>query len=100
MIKHIVMWKLKEFAEGRSKKENAAYMKNMLENLKEFIPEIVEIEAGANFNEGATAFDIALYSVFRSVEDLETYQKHPEHQKIADYINKVRDERVVVDYEV
>ena len=35
MIKHIVMWKLKENAEGKTKEENAEIIKNGLEGLKE-----------------------------------------------------------------
>lgn len=35
MIKHIVMWKLKDEAEGNSKAENAQIIKNSLEDLKE-----------------------------------------------------------------
>ena len=33
MIKHIVMWKLKEFAEGAGKAANAAIIKQRLEAL-------------------------------------------------------------------
>lgn len=98
MIKHIVMWKLKDVAEGSSKMENAKKIKQILENLKSHIPEIAEIEVGINFIESPAAYDIALYSVFKSEEDLSIYQKHPEHVKVADFINKVREERVVVDY--
>ncbi|MDI6031580.1 Dabb family protein [Flavobacterium sp. LB2P84] len=34
MIHHIVMWKLKDFAEGKSKAENAIILKERLEGLK------------------------------------------------------------------
>ena len=37
MIKHIVMWKLKDEAEGNSKAENAKIIKNSIEDLKENI---------------------------------------------------------------
>ena len=33
MLKHIVMWKLKEFAEGKTKAENALIMKESLERI-------------------------------------------------------------------
>lgn len=33
MIKHIVMWKLKPVAEGKTKQENAEIMKELLEGL-------------------------------------------------------------------
>ena len=40
MLKHIVMWKFKDFAEGKSKIENAQWMKEHLESLIGVIPEI------------------------------------------------------------
>jgi len=38
MLHHIVMWKLKDFAEGKTKNENAELMKEKLEDLKIKIP--------------------------------------------------------------
>ena len=38
MLKHIVMWKLKEFAEGKTKAENALIMKESLERLVGIVP--------------------------------------------------------------
>lgn len=98
MIKHIVMWKLKDYAEGLSKYENARHIKKMLEGLKGKIPEIHYIEVGINISESETAYDAALYSEFEDEKALETYQKHPEHLKISGYVKKVRESRVVVDY--
>lgn len=100
MIKHIVMWKLKDNAEGKSKLENAKFIKEGLEALKADIKEILSIEAGINIVEDPGAYDLVLYSVFESKEDLNIYQKHPQHVKIAEYIGKVREARVVVDYEI
>ena len=50
MIKHIVMWKLKESAEGRTKQENAWMIKQELEQLKGTIREIVSLEVGINID--------------------------------------------------
>ncbi len=100
MIKHIVMWKLKDSARGVSKEENAMELKSVLEDLKSKIDVIKEIEVGIDFNKSAAAYDVALYSVFDSRDDLQTYQKHPEHVKVVDFVNEIRDERVVVDYEI
>jgi len=41
---------------------------------------------------------VVLYSEFRSQKDLEAYQRHPEHIRVAEFIEKVREERRVVDY--
>nr|NIP29005.1 Dabb family protein [Candidatus Dadabacteria bacterium]NIQ12849.1 Dabb family protein [Candidatus Dadabacteria bacterium] len=82
MIKHIVMWKLKDTHNGLEKKDNALKLKKELEDLKNKIVEIQEIEVGINFNESEAACDVVLYSSFNSKEDLTTYQKHPDHMKV------------------
>lgn len=100
MIKHIVMWRLKDSAEGASKEENAGKMKKMLEALPAVIPEIEHLEVGMNGIESPAAYDVALYSAFASFDALDTYQKHPEHEKCKEFIGKIVSERAVVDYEI
>jgi len=100
MIKHIVMWKLHDFADGASKSENAHRLKQRLEALPQHMPEMKFAEVGINFNASDAAFDVVLVSEFESREALQTYQKHPEHQKvIAELLEKIRSEKTVVDYE-
>lgn len=98
MITHIVCWKLKKEAEGRSLEENAAILIRELESLKDRIPSIRIIEAGRNFNPSASAFDVGLYSVFDDEKGLEEYQSHPEHKKVADFVSKIAEARVVTDW--
>jgi hypothetical protein len=100
MIKHIVMWRLKEFANGVNKEENARKLKSHLESLKSKIKEIKHIEVGINIKSSDAASDVVLYSEFDSMDDLEAYQRHPEHMKVVDFVNEVRLERRVVDYKV
>lgn len=100
MIKHIVLWKLHDYAEGRTKQENAQRMKEWLLDLKAKIADIEFLEAGININPGADAFDILLYSEFESVDALERYQRHPEHIKFKEKIQSIRSEKRVIDYEV
>ncbi|MFV3013391.1 Dabb family protein [Clostridium botulinum] len=99
MIKHIVMWKLKEFAEGKSKLENANIIKINLEDLKHRIDEVKLIEVGVNINNSQQAYDVVLYSEFKNLEDLNLYQNHPDHVKVREFINKVKEDRIVTDYE-
>ena len=99
MVKHIVMWKLKAFAEGKNKEENILVLKEKLEKLKTVLPEIRHLELGVNFNSSDQAYDVVLYSEFKNRKDLELYQKHPEHQEVAEFVGKIRSERKVVDYE-
>ena len=100
MIKHIVMFRLKESALGRSKNENLQELKILLESLQEKIPVVKCLEVGINMGKSASASDIALYSEFDDIQALENYRIHPEHVKVVDYIDKVCSERRVADYEV
>lgn len=98
MIKHVVMWKLKDFAEGSSRQENAKKIKSMLEGLKDKITQIHYLEVGINIKSSDMAFDAVLISEFEDEQKLEEYKNHPEHVKVSDFVAKVRENRAVVDY--
>lgn len=94
------MWKLKEFTEEKHKFENAQIIKRDLENLQNKINQVRYIEVGININKSEQAYDVVLYSEFDSIEDLSIYQNHPDHVRISNFISKVREIRVVIDYEI
>ncbi len=97
MIRHIVLWRI---AETENTAERALAIKENLEALKGKIDEVVDIEVGINFNETEAASDVALVSTFRTKEDLDIYQDHPEHKAVgANYVRPFVTERRVVDYE-
>lgn len=98
MLKHIVMWKLKEFAEGKTKAENAQFMKENLERLVGIIPEIKSLQVGINEKISDMAYDAVLISTFEDAEALARYKEHPEHVKVSNYCKKIRDSRVFVDF--
>jgi hypothetical protein len=100
MIKHIVVFKLKESAEGASKAENVQRLKSKLEALDEIIDEIKFFEVGINFANSNSTCDLVLCSEFETLEDLYSYQKHPEHLKVVDFVGKACENRIVVDYNV
>lgn len=101
MIKHIVFFGLAEEAEGKSKAENALFIKKELENLIHLIPELKKIEVGINHPEASTDnFDLSLYTEFENMNDLHAYVVHPEHKRVAAYVGKVKTSRACVDYEI
>ena len=100
MIKHIVMWKLKEFAEGADKLDNARKAKSMLEDLRKKIKEIKFIEVGININISDNAYDIVLYSEFNNEKELENYLKYAKQIRVSDFVKRISKDKVVVDYEV
>ncbi|MBO5937243.1 MAG: Dabb family protein [Clostridia bacterium] len=100
MIKHIVMWKFKEEAEGCTKAENIAKVKAMLEALPEKIDFIREMQVNVNINPKEGMYDAVLTSAFDSIEDVERYRVHPEHKKISSFVALIREGRASVDYEI
>lgn len=100
MIKHIVMWTIKDQAEGETKQENLNKMRSMLEELPKKISLIKSFEVGMNKYPSDAAADISLISTFASKADLDVYQNHPEHKKVGEFIGKIRIQRFVVDYEI
>jgi hypothetical protein len=100
MLRHIVMFKFKENANGAPKEKNMQKSKTLLESLPPKIPEIKNLEIHLNINEDPGNFDMLLTVDFDSLEDLQTYLEHPEHKKVGEFVGKVRDARAVVDYEI
>ena len=99
MIVHIVMWKLKDSANGNPKETNARAMKEQLESLNGNIPGLILLKVGINVSKTESSSDIVLYSEFKTMRDLEAYQEHPLHKAVMPFVAEVRSERRVVDFE-
>lgn len=100
MIKHIVFWKLKDEANGNDKATNARLVKEKLEALNGQIEGLLKLEVGINFEASDMSADVALYSEFSTVADLDFYQQHPKHKAVQAFVGEVRSSRQVVDYVV
>lgn len=99
MIRHIVMWKFRDFAEGLSREENIIKVKTMLEALPEKIDFIREMQVQINVNPKEGMYDAVLLSTFDTLEDVGRYRVHPEHKKISSYVALIKENRASVDYE-
>lgn len=93
------MWKLKDEHNGKNKNEIALYLKEMLENLKNLIPEIQQIKVFQNVPSQISDNDLILISDFNNFSDLEKYIIHPEHQKVIPIVKENVLSRNCVDYE-
>lgn len=100
MIKHIVMWKLKDQAEGADKATNMARMKSLLEGCRGLVPGMGAFEVGLATADLEATYDVVLYSEFADAAALDAYQHHPQHVAIKPFIGAVRLERQCLDYEV
>jgi hypothetical protein len=98
MVKHVVMWKLKERAEGEGREANALKIKEALAELFKKVPGVRSWDVGIDFGRTDASFDVVLVSEFDNEAALAAYQKHPEHVKVAEFIGRLRDVRAIVDY--
>ena len=87
MVKHIIIWTLKDGYTEDEKREIKTDIKNGLEGLMGKIPGLVDIKVNINGLESSNA-DLMLDSTFESVEALKGYAVHPDHVAVAD--GKVR----------
>lgn len=94
MIKHIVLFKLKD-----SSPDSIEMTAGVLRGLKGKVDQLRDLEVGIDVVKSARSYDIALVATFDSLEDLEGYQVHPEHKKVIEHMTQVRESQVAVDFE-
>ncbi len=97
MIRHVVMWKFKDSAEGKSKRENMEIVREQLYGLLPLIPQIKRMEVGFDMTGADTSMDLMLLTEFDTAADLKTYAVHPDHVKVATYVRSVVEARAVLD---
>lgn len=100
MVKHVILWKLKEEYSEEQKSEIKAGIKEGLEGLAGKIPGLLEIHVHTQ-GLASSNVDLMLDSAFVDEEALKNYATHPEHVAVAD--GKVRPytaSRSCLDYEI
>lgn len=97
MVKHIILWKLKQEHNNITVKKG---IKDGLEGLLGKIPGLVEISVQVTGLASSNA-DVMLYSVFEDENALNEYAVHPEHMHVADtYVRPFTQTRLCLDFEV
>ena len=98
MVKHIVMFKLKESLSAEEKMDVMNRFKTAIEALPATIDVIRKVFVGLNIN-GAETWDICLESEFDTLEDVKAYAVHPDHVAAAGILKDAKLDRACVDYE-
>ena len=93
MVKHIVLYNLKE---GVEKDSTVKMIASLLEPLVGQSPGLLHLEIRRTYN----GMDYALYSEFESKETLSSYAVHPLHLAAKEHFFHLLDSRVAADYEV
>ena len=100
MVKHIILWQLKDELTAEEKKEVKKGIKEGLEGLAGKIPGLTEIKVQTEGLATSNA-EVMLDSTFVDEASLKGYATHPEHVAVAD--GKVRPytkTRLCLDFEV
>ncbi len=100
MVKHVILWTLKDEYSAEEIAEIKSGIKSGLEGLKGRIPGLIDIKVNTEPLASSNC-DLMLDSTFEDEEALKGYAVHPEHVQVAD--TKVRPHtasRVCMDYEV
>ncbi len=92
MIKHIVMWKLKNAGD-------AAQFKTRLDTCRGLVPGMKAFEVAVRAEGFEANHDVVLYSVFDDKAALQSYLEHPTHVEVAGFLGTLRESRSVLDYE-
>ena len=82
MVKHIIIWTLKDCYDASEKAEIAKNIKTNVEGLKDKIDGIVEIKVQTEHLSSSTG-DVMLDSTFVSEEALKAYAVNPQHVEVA-----------------
>ncbi len=100
MVKHIILWNLRDEFCPEEKEKIKLGIKEGLEGLQDKIEGLLDIKVNVTGLASSTA-DLMLDSTFESEEALKFYASHPLHQEVAD--TKVRPftkQRSCLDYEI
>ena len=100
MVKHIILWTLKEMSE-EEKSRVKSEIKKGLEDLKGKISGLIDIKVNVTGRLPSSNADLMLDSTFESADALKVYASHPLHVAVAD--GKVRPftaSRTCLDFEI
>ena len=99
MIRHIVLFKLKDFSSEVEKNEA---LEKVLINFRSLVGEIPQLRmyrVESDIMGTNSSYDVVIDSDFDTMEDLKAYQQHPAHQYAVDQNKQWCKNKVVIDYE-
>ena len=100
MIRHIVMWNLKDHAEGADKAANLEKAKALLLSCAQVVPGIRTFEVATAAPGMDCTNDLVLHMLLDDAQVLADYQIHPQHMAIKPFMKAVVKERRCMDFNV
>jgi len=74
-------------------------MRDLLLSMKGQVSSLQAIEVGVNTSAHKSAFDIIFIGTFANTEALVEFEKDSFHKSIGEVVGRLKQERVVVEYE-
>lgn len=100
MVKHIILWTIKDEYTAEKKCEIKKNAKRELEALVGKVPGLIELELHTEGLPSSNA-DMMLDSTLESVEALKGYQTNPDHVAAANsFVRPYTDTRLCLDFEI
>lgn len=97
-LRHIVMWTLKDDAEGCTKAQNMLKAREVLLSCSSLVPGIDLFEVGLKTDGLDCTCDVILNSVFKDQAALTAYQNHPDHMAIKPFMKAIVAQRQCMDF--
>lgn len=98
MVRHVILWKLKEELGEKDKKQVVEDIKNNLEALLGKVPNLLKIKVIDTPMPSSNA-DVMLDCQLEDEEALKAYQSHEEHVRVANtYVRPYTEVRMCMDY--
>ncbi|MBQ6018651.1 MAG: Dabb family protein [Clostridia bacterium] len=93
MIRHIVLFKIKD-----EYKHELPQLVEAFYGMKGKIEGMLDLQAGQDILHSERSYDLALITVFDSMEAFQAYQTHPVHLPVKKHMHEVRSASVACDF--
>ena len=93
MIRHIVLFKIKD-----EYKHELPQLVEAFYGMKGKIEGMLDLQAGQDILHSERSYDLALITVFDSMEAFQAYQMHPVHLPVKKHMHEVRSASVACDF--
>jgi hypothetical protein len=93
MIDHLVFMAANEDASPEDIEDLISSIRGL-----DTVPGVVDLSVGENFSPRSGGYTHGLFVRFETADDLQGYLEHPDHQAVAEKLDRLTS-RIVVDYE-
>ena len=101
MVKHVILWQLKDELSAEEKVTVKAEMKDALEGLSGKIPGLLDVKVYTEGLESSKNAEVMLDTTFTDEAALKAYAVHPEHVEVANTIVRPHTaKRSCLDFEI